>query len=117
MAGARESPRQQHTKAAESKDKREAFKKAPERFCSITAPEAKPLKVFFEEEARFGRINNVARCWVPKGKRAVVQKQIVQEHTYAFSAMCPLEEASYSLISPVCNTTAMYEPLEALSTT
>jgi hypothetical protein len=47
----------------------------------------------------------------------VVQKQIVREHTYAFSAVCPLEGASYSLISPVCNTAAMNELLEALSTT
>jgi DDE superfamily endonuclease len=73
--------------------------------------------VFFEDEARFGRINNICRCRVPKGKRAVVKKQIVREHTYAFSAVCPLEGASYSLISPVCNTAAMNELLQGLSTT
>jgi hypothetical protein len=73
--------------------------------------------VFFEDEARFGRINNLCRCWVPKGKRAVVSKQIVREHTYAFSAVCPLEGESYSLISPVCNTIAMNELLQGLSST
>ena len=73
--------------------------------------------MFFEDEARFGRINNVCRCWVPKGKRAVVNKQIVREHTYAFSAVCPLEGECYSLISPVCNTAAMHELLPGLSTT
>jgi hypothetical protein len=72
--------------------------------------------VFFEDEARFGRINNVSRCWVPKQKRATVKKQMIREHTYAFSAVCPLEGESYSLISPVCNTAAMNALLQGLST-
>lgn len=75
------------------------------------------MKVFFEDEARFGRINNICHCWVPSGKRAAVKKQIIREHTYAFSAVCPLEGESYSLISPVCNTAAMNELLQGLSTT
>lgn len=52
---------------------------------------------------------------MPKGRRAAVKKQIVREHTYAFSAVCPLEGESYSLISPVCNTAAMNELLHGLS--
>lgn len=71
--------------------------------------------MFFEDEARFGRINTVSRCWVPAGQRATVRKQIIREHSYAFSAVCPLEGESYSLISPVCNTEAMNELLQGLS--
>lgn len=71
--------------------------------------------MFFEDEARFGRINNVRCCWVPKGRRAKVKKQMVREHTYVFSAVCPLQGESYSLISPVCNTAAMNELLRGLS--
>jgi transposase len=71
--------------------------------------------VFFEEEARFGRISNVSRCWVPQGKRATVKKQMIREHTYAFRAVCPLEAESYSLISPLCNTAAINERLQGLS--
>jgi hypothetical protein len=73
--------------------------------------------VFFEDEARFGRINNISRCWVPQGKRAVVKEQIIREHTYAFSAVCPFAGESYSLITPVCNTAAMNELLRGLSIT
>lgn len=40
---------------------------------------------------------------------------MIREHTYAFSAVCPLEGESYSLISPVCNTAAMNELLQGLS--
>jgi hypothetical protein len=72
--------------------------------------------VFFEDEARFGRINNLSRCWVPQGKRATVKKQIIREHSYAFCAVCPVEGESYSLISPVCNTASMNELLQGLST-
>lgn len=75
------------------------------------------MKVFFEDEARFGRINNVSRCRVPKHKRAPVKKQIIREHTYAFSAVCPLAGESYSLISPVCNTASMNELRKGVSAT
>lgn len=71
--------------------------------------------MFFEDEARFGRISNASRCWVPKGKRAIVKRQLIREHTYAFSAVCPLEGDSYSLIAPQCNTAAMNELLHGLS--
>jgi hypothetical protein len=52
---------------------------------------------------------------VPKGKRATVQRQIIREHTYAFSAICPLDGDSYSIIAPECNTAAMNELLQGLS--
>ena len=71
--------------------------------------------MFFEDEARFGRISTVSRCWVPKGKRARVKKQMVREHTYAFTAVCPLLGECYSIISPLCNTEAMNQLLRGLS--
>ena len=42
---------------------------------------------------------------------------MIREHTYAFSAVWPLEGESYSLISPLCNTAAMNELLHGLSIT
>jgi DDE superfamily endonuclease len=54
---------------------------------------------------------------VPKGKRAKVKKQIIREHIYSFSAVCPLSGESYSLISPLCNTAAMNELLRGLGAT
>jgi transposase len=52
---------------------------------------------------------------VPRGKRANVKRQIIREHTYAFSAVCPLDGDSYSIIAPECNTAAMNELLHGLS--
>ena len=40
---------------------------------------------------------------------------MIREHTYTFSAVCPAEGESYSLITPVCNTAAMNELLNGLS--
>ncbi|MBD0285950.1 MAG: IS630 family transposase [Flavisolibacter sp.] len=110
----KKAPRPEHPKAGEAKENREALKKAPALFKQLTT-QTKPLKIFFEDEARFGRITGVCGCWVPKGKRAVVKKQIVREHSYAFCAVCPFEGESYRLISPVGNTQTMNELLHRLS--
>lgn len=53
---------------------------------------------------------------MPQGRRAKVRRQVVREHTYAFSAVCPLSGEVYSVMSPVCNTEAMNELLGGLST-
>lgn len=54
----------------------------------------------FEDEARFGRINDPRCCWVPKGTRPNVPRQIVREYTYAYAAVSPLDGALDSLILP-----------------
>lgn len=73
----------------------------------IEAEDPRPVKLFFEDEARFGRINIVGRCWVAKGSRAVVSQQMVREYIYAYTTVCPETGENYSIISPVNNTWAM----------
>lgn len=73
------------------------------------------MKVFFEDEGRFGRINKVSRCWVPADSRAIVCQQFIREYTYAFSALWPASGESYSSIAPLCNTEAMNRLLQGLS--
>jgi transposase len=75
----------------------------------------RPLKLFFEDEGRFGRSNNLSRCWTPKGKRASVRKQIVRQYTYAFSSVCPETGETHSLILPYSNTEMMSYYLQDLS--
>lgn len=60
----------------------------------------KPLRIFFQDEARFGRINDPPRCWARAGIRPVVGKQIVREYVYAYGAFCPQDGASSHLILP-----------------
>ena len=73
----------------------------------VDKEDKRPLKVFFEDEASFGRISGYHRCWVPKADRAIVKKQQIREYLYAFTTVCPETGETCSIISPVCNTQAM----------
>jgi hypothetical protein len=66
-----------------------------------------PLMVFFEDEAKFGRINHVRKCWVFRNNRAIVKQQAIREYLYAFTTVCPQTGETCSIISPFCNTSAM----------
>ena len=65
--------------------------------------DTRPIKLFFQDEARFGRIDNIASCWVPQGCRALVGNQIIREYTYLYGAFCPQTGDSFSLILPYAN--------------
>ena len=56
------------------------------------------LRVMFQDEARFGRINDPKRCWCRKGFRPTVGKQIVREYTYAYGAFSPKDGIADFLI-------------------
>lgn len=75
----------------------------------------KPLKIFFQDEARFGRINDPRRCWVPAGCRPIVPKQIIREYTYAYGAICPEDGDACYLILPAMNARCMNRFLKELS--
>lgn len=77
--------------------------------------DTRPIKLFFQDEGRFGRSNNLSRCWSPKGCRANVSKQIVRQYTYAYSSICPETGESHSLILSGSNTEIMNLYLDDLS--
>jgi hypothetical protein len=55
----------------------------------IEEKDERPIKLFFEDEARFGRINVIGNCWVEKCKRAIVTQQVIREYIYAYTSVCP----------------------------
>lgn len=61
----------------------------------------------FQDEARFGRINDVRRCWAPKPLRPVCQAMLTHEYTYAYAAVDVASGAMDSLILPHVNTQCM----------
>ena len=77
--------------------------------------DTRPLRVYFEDEARFGRISDPAYCWAPIGLRPIISSQIVREFTYVFSAVSPNDGQSFSLILPYANTDAMNIFLQELA--
>lgn len=69
----------------------------------------------FQDEGRFGRINDLRRCWAPYGIRPDVPQQVVREYTYAFAAVSPHDGTLDSLILPEVNTETMSLFLEEVS--
>lgn len=61
----------------------------------------------FQDESRFGRINEPTACWAPAGIRPVVGHQLIREYTYAYGAVSPLDGQSVFLILPVMTAEAM----------
>jgi len=61
----------------------------------------------FQDEARFGRINDVRRCWAPKPLRPVCQAMLTHEYTYAYAAVDVASGELDSLILPNVNTACM----------
>jgi hypothetical protein len=83
-----------------------------------TFPEALtalPIKVFFQDEARFGRINVPVRCWAPIKLRPILPKQLIREYLYVFGAVCPFDGDFDSLICQECHTDIMNVFLNQLS--
>lgn len=75
----------------------------------------KPFKLFFQDESRFGRISKTLSCWSPVGQRPTVPSQIVREYTYAYTAACPVDGETVSLILPDMSTECLNLFLQELS--
>ncbi len=77
----------------------------------------KNIRLMFQDEAGFGRINKAKYCWCKKGKRPAVPCHHIREYRYAYGAAEPLTGDSYFLILPYCNTICMEVFLKELSKT
>jgi len=65
------------------------------------------VRLIFQDEGRFGRINDPRACWAPPGVRPEVAAQLVREFTYAYAAISPHDGVLDSLILPEVNAEAM----------
>ena len=61
----------------------------------------------FQDEARFGRISDVRRCWCPRPHRPMVRAMVSQEYTYAYTALTPADGRMDSLVLPNVNGVCM----------
>jgi hypothetical protein len=61
----------------------------------------------FQDEARFGRINDVRRCWAPRPIRPLCQAMLTHEYTYAYASCEPATGTMDALILPQVNTQCM----------
>ena len=77
----------------------------------------KKVRVFFQDEAGFGRINKPKNCWCPHGTRPAVPCHHIREYRYVYGAVDPIEGESFFLIMPYCNTECMQVFLNQLEAT
>jgi hypothetical protein len=92
-------------------------KKLPERRAEEVAAfaVARPLRLMFQDEARFGRISDVRRCWDKKPSRPMVRAMMTQQYTYAYGAVSPVDGRFDSLILPLVNGECMQLFLNEIS--
>jgi len=70
-------------------------------------PGKAPIKLMFQDEARFGRISDTRRCWCPKPVRPLCHAMVSQEYTYAYGAVSVTDGALDTLILPYVNSDCM----------
>jgi transposase len=62
------------------------------------------VRVFFEDEARFGTQGTITRVWAPKGSRPRAVRQNGREWLYVLMAVCLSTGSASALIMPELNT-------------
>ena len=73
------------------------------------------VRLMFQDEAGFGRINKPKYCWCYKGLRPVVPSHHIREYRYAYGAVEPLTGDSFFLVLPYTNAICMGIFLKELS--
>jgi len=73
------------------------------------------IRLMFQDEASFGRISELSRCWAPQAIRPLVPYHVVREHMYVYGAVDPIHGEKCFIIAPKCNTPWMNAFLETLS--
>jgi hypothetical protein len=69
----------------------------------------------FQDEARFGRITDMRRCWCPRPVRPLSMAMVTQEYTYAYAAVSVRDGALDTLILPTVNSGCMQIFLDEIS--
>ena len=73
------------------------------------------LRLMFQDEARFGRMVRLRRCWAPAPQRPVVDNGYEREFRYVYGAVSPLEGELDWLICAAMNTETMSSFLAQVS--
>jgi len=85
-------------------------KTLPEKLATVLTPEAvqgRPIRLMFQDEARFGRMARIRRCWAPAPLRPTVSNGYERQFTYAYGAVSPREGQLDWSLSDKMNTAQM----------
>ena len=94
-------------------------KKLPEMLAALLEPSevgARRVRLMFQDEARFGRMVRIRRCWAQKPERPVVCNGYEREFLYVYGAVSPIQGRLDWMIAPKMNTEYMSKFLAQVST-
>lgn len=75
---------------------------------------AKPIEVWFQDEARIGQKGTVTRMWARIGSRPRAPRDTRYEWAYLFGAVCPERAVGAALVMPYADSEAMNHHLQAI---
>ncbi len=85
-------------------------KTLPEMLATVLRAETvqeRPIRLMFQDEARFGRMARIRRCWAPAPLRPKVDNGYEREFTYVYGSVSPREGQLDWSLSPKMNTAQM----------
>lgn len=85
-------------------------KTLPENLAAVLTPTAvqdRSIRLMFQDEARFGRMARIRRCWAPAPLRPTVRNGYEREFTYVYGAVSPREGQLDWSLSEKMNTAQM----------
>jgi len=97
----------------------EAFKSSwPDRIKQIAAAHpGQRLRVYFQDESRFGQQGTTTNVWAQRGSRPTAVRQTEYQYLWVIGAVCPETGHAEGLLSPRLNTQIINTFLEQFSTT
>lgn len=85
-------------------------KKLPETLATLLTAEqvqGRRVRLMFQDEARFGRMVRIRRCWAPTPERPVVANGYEREFVYVYGAISPVQGELDWMIGRQMNTERM----------
>ena len=74
-----------------------------------------PIRLMFQDEARFGRMSDPRACWAPAPQRPVVNLALIREFRYEYAAISPWDGCLDYMTTEKMNTENMSIFLEQVS--
>lgn len=74
-----------------------------------------PVRLMFQDEARFGRMSDPRSCWAPAPHRPVVNLALIREFRYEYAAVSPWDGCLDFLTTEKMNTENMSRFLDQVS--
>lgn len=110
-------PRPRHHKA-DPEAQSQFIAQLPETLASIAASHpGRRLRVFFQDESRFGQQGSITNVWARRGTRPTAVRQTEYEYLWVLGAVCPETGKAEGLLSPRLNTDVINIFLKQFSAT